>query len=189
MSEASIVQFVCFETAMSFDDFSKMWEQYLPARKRGSEDAILKQQVSTRARYKFISKHIMPQSDFRFVFSKIKTSPVAIGSPVPPEQHLRVVQAGGYMPVQIDYNASVSDKLVEIVVFINKEEFNISAYKELLPHNYLNIYEAYFESCLFPYILEYFIEESETDNFIKQLKSLPKSPELGVYKDCVVLQG
>jgi hypothetical protein len=59
-------------------------------------------------------------------------------------------------------------------------------FKKLELYEDLNIYQAYFESSAYSYILEYFVTDKLVDSFLLQLKTLCNDDEIGVYKECAL---
>lgn len=180
MNKDSIIQFVCFETNIDVNEFLSAWEKYFQKAIIKPGENNLKEQMLSKGRYRYVSKHISSQDDdFKFVFSRQKQSQMIFTS------NLRIVQAGGYIPVQIDFDAiPEEEELVEIIVFINKDEFSIDSYRELGTGLLMNIYEAYYENCMYPYIIEFCVEPAEADRLVPLLKQLPRNPDVGMYKEC-----
>jgi hypothetical protein len=165
MKKDSIVHFVCFITDLDLEEFHVKWELYAKRFTTGKEARILQQNGETKGRYKYVSKHVCPNEDFRFTFMKGRTSEHF------PEQKVKVVEAGGYSPVQIQClnNGDAGD--VRILAFINHNEPGTDYYRQLTMYHYLNIYEAYYESCAYGYILEFFISPTDASELLLQLKA------------------
>lgn len=180
MKKETIVQFVGFITNLEIDEFIEKWEPFAK-RFMNHDNTTLQQQAETKNRFKYISQHHWPQQDFQFSFMEGRTSDYF------PEHFVKVVQAGGYTPGQIEYNGWEDNGLVKVMAFIGHRETDISFYKEQTLQRYLNIYEAFYESCAYAYIMEFFVEEIHAMNLIRHLKTRNRI-EAGLYKECLVAQ-
>jgi hypothetical protein len=175
MKDNTIVQFVCFQTEIETDTFFASWEQY--AKSLGKDlEVILHESQSQKNRFQFVSRHTSAQEDFRFVFVKGRR-PEHFG-----EHHVRVVQAGGYHPLQIECGREANPDETKILVFLLREN-TLPAYKELKGDHRLNIYEAYYESSSYPYILEFFVPDRSLADFLRYLKQSDLDHDMGVYKE------
>ena len=103
-----------------------------------------------------------------------------------PEHTAKVVQAGGYVPVQVQSLNDEDKNDVKVIAFITNPETDFSFYHRQT-YRHLNIYEAYYESCAYSYIMEFFIQEPEAGALVKQLKTKP-GIEAVIYKECSVLE-
>jgi hypothetical protein len=180
MKNDTIFQFVCFITNLDFEAFAPRWEHYAKRFMRKNVETTLQQQSETKGRFKYISQHEWPQEDFQFAFMEERK-----GSEHFPEHNVKVVQAGGYTPVQIEcrHNETAGD--VKIMAFISHRENDIDFYRQLSLYRYLNIYQAYYESCSYAYILEFFVEETNVADMMQQLKARA-GIEIARYKECLV---
>jgi hypothetical protein len=185
MKEDAIFQFVGFETALSLENFTVQWENF--ARrffKKNVHSITLQQQVTTRSKFKYISRNKWPRESFSFVFMEGRISDHF------PAHEVKVVQTGGYMPMQIeaeDSSAAMDD--IKVLAFITDERADLDAFR-LLPCRSLNIYEAYYESCLYAYVLEFYVsEEVEATDLVATLKKQYAHLEIGMYKESLVLEG
>ena len=177
MKKDTIVQFVCFQTDIELETFVLSWEQYANSLGKDMDVSLLQQ--SGKCRFKYVSRHTSLRDDFHFVFVKGRK----------PEHFndcsVRVIQAGGYIPVQIECNHEAKAKETKILVFLHSHA-DLSVYKELKPYNHLNIYEAYYESSSYSYIMEYFIADAQATTLLQQLKDLGTGNEIGMYKECLL---
>ena len=178
----NIVQFVCFETNLEFEKFIVNWEHYAKKFESKEVKTNLLEQVNTKNKFKYVSQHMAPQDELQFTFMKEKKSVIL------PESKIKVVQAGGYKPIQMESSHHEDPNATKILLFLAKSEYDIAPYKKLA-YQALNIYEAYFESCNYSYILEFFVNEEAGEELIKELKSTLHNPEIGMYKECVVVEG
>ena len=178
MKKDSIVQFVCFITQLEPDEFAGTWEHYAKRFMTKAKAITLQQESDVNARYKYISQHEWAGKDFRFAFMEGRNSEHF------PEQKVKVIQAGGYMPMQIQYKGKTENGNNKVMAFIGHKETDIEFYKSLPYYRHLNIYEAYFESCTYAYVLEFFSPESAVTDLLQQLKGRP-SVEAAAYRKCV----
>ena len=179
MKENTIVQFVGFETTAEPNAFMLLWDEYISA---FSPDVsvTLHQQAGLKGRFKFMSKHIWPVADFQFTFKKGRHLGFA-------EKEARVVQLGGYMPVHIECIRDTDAGDLKLMLFLNHGEAGIALLKKLKMYRYLNIYEAYYESCIYADILEFFVEESSLDDLISNIKTIVDHPQIATFKESLVL--
>ncbi len=173
-----IVQFVGFITNLGFDEFVVKWEPFTKRLMNKHGDMMLQEQVEKKSRFKYVSQHEWPQEDFQYAFMEGRRSETF------PEHFVKVVQAGGYSPVQIEYKQS-DNGLIKVMAFIGHNENDINFYKQLSTRHHLNIYEAYYESCTYGYILEFFTKESQAEDLFRQLNDRI-GVEAGMYKESLV---
>ena len=179
----SIVQFVGFETAMSPDDFTAQWERFAKRFfKQDIHTITLQQQVVTRSRFKYISRNEWSEDNFQYNFMGSRASDYF------PDHRVKVVQTGGYLTIQLENSDHPDSDIIQVLAFITDEKASIDACRSL-PHKYLNIYEAYYQSCQFAFILEFYVPENESGQLVTDLKKLYHSTEVGLYKECLVLEG
>lgn len=181
MSKDSIIQFIGFITSLETEKFLAQWEPYAKDFNKitSPENMTLQQEVNEKSKYRFISLHEYKNHDFEFNFMKGKSSVYF------PEQKVRVVQAGGYAPVQIGSKYQNQHRDVKILVFLSHDEYDIAFYQELSSHKSLSIYRAYYESCAYGNILEYYTAEEDAGELLQQLKMRPCA-EAAAYKDCLL---
>lgn len=177
MKKDTIVQFVGFITRLDFDEFVTKWEHYAKQFMADPEEMIL-QQGSGTSRYKYLSQQECPEDDFRFAFMKGRNSEHFA------EHKVKVAQTGGYIPMQVQCkHAQKGD--VKVIAFVSHNENDISFYSRLSLYRHLNIYQAYYESCAYAYILEYFTPEKDVAELLQQLKT-KIGTEAALYKECLV---
>ena len=179
MNINAIVQFECFETSVPLDEFVSSWKYYA-RRFVGKNADVTLQQCGTKNRFKYVSQHESAEDNFRFAFMKGRYSPNF------PECNVRVVQAGGYTISQRECMHDNDPDDVKIMVFI-KHEKEMLSYQQAPSYRYLNIYQSYFESCLFAGVLEFYVEKIHANDFIKWIHSFLKDTEGGIYNECLVL--
>jgi hypothetical protein len=180
MIKDSIIQFVCFTTNLGTGEFIAEWEPYAkklhPKRK---EPNLLEQAGNGKNKFRYLSRHEWSDRDFHFSFLNEKKSELFT------ENRVRVVQLGGYVPLPSEKIISKQDDDALLVAFISHSETSIDFYKQLPGFHQLDIYQAYYESCAYGYILEFHIAEGGAEELLLQLQQRP-GIETGVYKECAV---
>ena len=176
----AIVQFVCYETTMNTEEFIVQWERFTKRFLNKGIEVTLQEQMQLKSKFRFVSRNIWPQDSFQFVFMEGRLSHNF------PEGHVKVVEAGGYTPLQVQCNHAKGDT-VKVMVFTKNPQTDIEAYKKIAGYRYLNIYEAYYESCRYVYIFEFFVKESDVNAFREQLDLQNNLAEIGVYKEYTML--
>lgn len=179
MNTNTIFQFECFETNVLLEEFVLRWEHYAKRFVNKNAEVTL-HQSNAKNKFKYISQHERPEDTFQFTFMNDRYSENF------PECDVKVIQAGGYSVLQMQCLHDNDPNDVKIILFA-KNETDVRSYKQIPRYLYLNIYQSYFESCLFSYILEFYVEEIRVDDFIKWIKTLPAESEAGIYKECLVL--
>ncbi|MDP4263875.1 MAG: hypothetical protein Q8941_15210 [Bacteroidota bacterium] len=179
MKKDTIVQFVCFITDIGLDEFMPKWERYAKRLMKGNAEMTLQQRGETKTRFRYISQHVWPDQDFRFTFMNERQSEHF------PEHNVKVVQAGGYLQVQAEGQQQEDNGDHKLVAFIGHNENDIDFYRRLSCYRFLNIFQAYYESCLYGYVLEFIVSETDIDELVQLLKQR-SGVETGIYKDCLV---
>ena len=162
MSNLNIVQFVCFETTLDSDQFSKRWEEY--RRSVNSDIDVTLQQCDEEKVYKYIAQHRDTENELRFVFSK-RAGPSRIR-----REAVSVKQAGGYLVLQSERTSETKADESKIFVFLISPRVDLNVYREVTAYLKLNIYEAYYENCSYTNILEYFVKNKCVQELLEQLK-------------------
>ena len=181
MQPDTVVQFVCFETSVNTEEFIPRWEYYAKYFCNKNVEVTLQEQTNTKSKFKYVSQQKCPEDNFQFAFMKGRLSENF------PDCSVKVFQAGSYMPVQIECIHDTDTHDVKIIFFINGPESDITLYKQVPFYRFLNIYEAYYESCSYQYILEFFVEELHARDLMRQLKLRTSDAEIGMYKECLIL--
>ena len=180
MKKDTIFQFVCFITNLGLDEFAPKWEHYAKRLMNKKTEPALQQQVNgTKNRYRYISQHAWPDKDFQFSFMDERRSEHF------PEHNVKVVQTGGYIPLHVDKRRPEEDGDAKLISFISHNETDIDFYRQLSLYNHLNIYQAFYESCAYGYVMEFFVPEKDADELMLQLKQRP-GVETGIYRECFV---
>jgi hypothetical protein len=180
MKKDTIFQFVGFITNLGADEFAPKWEQYAQRlNMKKAEPSLLQQVPGTKSRFRYISRHEWPDQDFQFSFMDDRKSEHF------PEHNVRVVQTGGYVSLHVEKRLPEEDGDVKLISFISHNENDIDFYRNLPLYHHLNIYQAFYESCSFGYVMEFFVSEKDTDDLLLQLKQRP-GVETGIYRECFV---
>ena len=180
MKKDTIFQFVCFITNLGQDEFAPKWEQYAKRLNIKKAEPSLQQLVpGTKSRFRYISRHEWPDQDFQFSFMDERKSEHF------PEHNVRVVQTGGYISLHVEKRQPEEDADLKLIAFISHNEVDIEFYRKLPQYHHLNIYQAFYESCSFGYVMEFFVSEKDADDLLLQLKQRA-GVETGIYRECLV---
>ncbi len=180
MIKTPIVQFVCFVTDLSLDGFLPEWEHYAKRLMSKKCEPVLHQLVTgSNSRFRYISQHEWANADFQFSFINEKKT----GHFQDPKT--RVIQIGGYIPVEPQSPGKGEEGDIKLIAFINHNETDIDSYRQLSGYHHLAIYQAYYESCSYGYVLEFFVPENEADELMQQIRQ-KQCVEAGSYRECLV---
>jgi hypothetical protein len=180
MKKDTIFQFVCFDTPLGINEFLPQWESFAEKFLGNRASTIsLHQQEADKNKFRYVSKNEWPSDDFQFVFQKAKVSDKFSAGQV------RVLQAGGYSPLQIEHEKKAGKGEVKILAFVNDTRTDLKFYRELKTYHYLNIYEAYYENSQFSYVLEFFVKEADAPGIVDQLKKQSQQIEALLYRECM----
>ncbi len=181
MKKDTVVQFVGFVTNLNLDDFAPKWEYY--AKKlltKKQEQTGLQQQVTdTKNKFRYISQHEWSDTSSNFSFMNEKRAEHF------PEHNVKVVQAGGYISLQVQNKSAEANGCNKLIAFISHNETDIDFYRGLPLPRYLNIYQAFYESCHYGFVIEFFVPETDTDELLQLLKQR-SGVETGIYRNCLV---
>ncbi len=182
MKKDTIIQFVCFATNLELDEFVPKWDRYAKKLLNKKPVPTLQQQVAkTKNKFRYVSQHEWPDQDFHFTFMTEKWSEHF------PEHNVRVVQAGGYIPLEEKKRQPGEEGDIKLVSFVGHDENDIEYYRQLPLYRKLYIHQAYYESCSFGYVMYFFVSDAEVDELLHILKQRP-GVETGIYKECLVAQ-
>ena len=181
MKKSILVQFVCFITNLEPDEFAPKWERYARKLIDHNPETALLQQVETKSKYRYISQHDWEDRDFHFSFMNDRRSEHF------PEHNVKVVQIGGYTLLLTERRKHIDNSdSTKLIAFISHEEYDVDFYRNLTLYSKLNIYQPYYESCSYGYVMEFFVPGNDADDLAKQLKER-KGVELGTYKECMLV--
>ena len=180
MVKNTIVQFVGFATNLDADRFISDWDGYAKKEMHKKYEPVLLQQLpQTKHKFRFISQHEWPDTDVRLSFKNQKRSAYF------PDQSVQIIQIGGYMPVQFKKGNPDKDGDTRVLAFVGHNENDLDFYRQLPNHNRLNIYQAYYESCAYGYVMEFFLKEKDITPLLVSLKQR-SGVETAVYSECLV---
>ena len=179
MKKDTLVQFVCFITDLDFSEFITKWDFYAAQFTNNHSQMTLQEKFESRSKFKYVSQHECPDRDFEFAFMKGRNSGHF------PEHKAKVIQAGGYMPLQLESPQKKEKGIVKLMAFVSHDETDISFYSQLPLYRHLNIYQAWYESCLYAYVMEFFVQETHASELLRQLKTRDGA-ESGLYKECTL---
>jgi hypothetical protein len=175
-----VIQFVCFATKIAPDQFISEWESF--AKKLGhkkQEPVLLELANDVKNKYRYVSQHEWPGADFHFSFMTESRSEHF------KEHSVRVVQVGGYMPLLPGKKYTEEDGDVKLVAFLSHSENDIDFYRQLPLFRHLDIYQAYYESCTYGHILEFYIAEANAGELLLLLQQR-HGVDAAIYKECAV---
>jgi hypothetical protein len=180
MIKATVIQFVCFATKLGPDQFIPEWDLFAKKLKYKKQEPVLLELASeVKNKYRYISQHECPGADFHFSFMTESRSDHF------KEHRVQVVQAGGYMPLPSGKKYREEDGDVKLVAFLGHKENDIDFYRELPLFRHLDIYQAYYESCTYGHILEFYIADANAEELLRQLYQRP-GVDAAIYKECAV---
>jgi hypothetical protein len=182
MRQDTLFQFVGFETTVNLDDFTSQWENF--ARrffKKDIHSITLQQQVKSKNRFRYMSINEWPQDNFRFSFMDGR------GSDYFPDHRVKVVQAGGYAPIHLECESHTQEEM-KILLMLHEDQVNHTDFLKM-PYHFLNIYQAYYQSCLYSHIVELFVSDGQDIELYDCLKKRFPHSDAGMYRECLVLEG
>lgn len=177
MRENKIVQFVSFETLLDTEQFIIQWEQFTKPDR--SDQEITLQQSKKNDLFRYIAQHRYTVGKFDFVFSKARRSPHSPATPI------RIEHEGGYSVLQLQRMNEARENESKIFAFVTSPSTDLNIFRQLSLNGKLNIYEAYYESCQYAYILEYFVKNEKAADLLHQLQER-NTVETGIYRECVM---
>lgn len=175
------MQFVCFETTIGQSEFMPMWEKLLSDMHNKKAVRGILNKATAKTKFSYVSKHYWPQDDFQFSFKKERHRAERF-----PESRVRVVQAGGYIPLKAEYKLQDDEEIFKVVVFCTKPDADISLFTDVQPCQHVNVYQAYYESSTYAYIFEYFVAEEDAVVLQRQLKEQFPDIDSVIYRACMV---
>ncbi|HEY6505511.1 MAG TPA: hypothetical protein VIZ28_16165 [Chitinophagaceae bacterium] len=179
MKKDTIVQFVCFVTNLHSDEFAPLWDRYAKRlSNKKTESALQEHMPETKSKFRYISQHEWTDRDFHFTFMNERRSEHF------PEHNVKVVQAGGYLPLEVKRKYTEKDGEVRLIAFISHDENDLDFYRGLPLYKHLNIHQAFYESCTYGYVMEFFVPEDDADELVRHLKQR-HGVETGIYKECL----
>ena len=181
MKKDTLYQFVCFATNLNIDVFSPEWERFAKKLKgKKNEPGLQQQAADSKARYRYVSQHEWPDHDFNFKFMGDRKSEHF------PDHPVRVVQIGGYAPMKPGKRFTAEDNQVRLIAFLGHNNTDIDFYQTLPFVQHFELYQAYYESCHYGYVVELFVQEEDAEELLTQLNQRP-GLEAGIYRESLVV--
>jgi hypothetical protein len=166
MANDNIIQFVGFITDLDTDVFLEEWEYYSKECITVPGTTLLQQEIKANSRFKYLSQHRLKEAGLMFAFAKGRNSRNLKA------HRIKIVQVGGYIAQKLVSKCTNDDFDIKIMVFINHHVSDIDQYLRLFPRNQLNVYQEYYENCLYSHILEFFSIEKDVPDFLLKLKTM-----------------
>jgi hypothetical protein len=178
MKKDTLVQLIGFITTLEQDDFTANWELFAGRFIRHDVKTSLQRNAGPKARYKYISWHQWAQDDLQPAFAKKKRSESF------PEHMVKLVEFGSYMAEQP--NISTGHKgLTKVLAFVGEEGNDVDFYTQAGLQQSVNVYQAYYQSCTYASVYEYWVEPKNCEALIQHLKT-KHGNEVAAYVDCPV---
>ncbi len=173
MKQAPIVQFNCFSTQLDQHAFMHHWDHY--AETETIHDLLLlKLSAETKGRFQYISRQ-------RWEQKAAERKPARHFQ----EATIKMVSAGGYALSDTHQRRKEPGSSIRLLAFLNINEIDIEPYVLSPLYTKLNVYQAWYESCLFSYVLDFNVPASCVEE-LKQLLQTSRGVEIGIYKECLV---
>lgn len=177
MTPNTKVQFVTFETSLSAEPFMKRWKEYKRSSK--SDTDVTLQQSKHKGIFRYIAQHRFNSEEVQFSFTKDRAASSV------PQEIIKSNKAGGYTMLQAEQLTEAGPNECKVFAFITDPRADLRIYRELCQKGKLNIYEPYYLSCKFAYILEYFINNNQAEVLVDQLKNLDTA-DVALYRKCSI---
>jgi hypothetical protein len=177
MTRNTKVQFVLFDTILSFEPFINRWKEY--GRSPKSDADVTIQQSDHNGAFRYLAQHRFAHDEAQFVFTKEK--PV---SRIPRESiHLNI--AGGYSVLHAERLTGCNPNERKVFAFINDAAADLEIYKRLSPEGKLNIYQPYYHDSRYQFIFEYFVKSKKAEDLVQQLKKAGTA-DVAIYRECKI---
>lgn len=177
MKKDSLVQFIGFITNLEQDDFTANWELFAGRFIRSDVKTTLQRNASPKARYKYISWHEGIQEDMP-AFAKKKRSESF------PEHMVKLVEFGSYVADQ-PHQHKAQNGLSRVFAFVGEESNDADFYTQTGLQQFVNVYQAYYQSCTYASVYEYWVSAENRDALVQHLKTRHGN-EVAAYVDCPV---
>lgn len=173
----TIIHFIGFATRLEAEQFIPAWDQYAKKEMfRKKAPLLLQQEHAGRNKFNYLSLHSWPETETHFSFTKSDKGGYFH------EMAVQVVHIGGYLPLQSTNNSLHKELDNRLLVLAGHNE-NDPGFYSSLPFSFrLNSYQAYYESCVYGYIFEYFAPEAELEEIMNALKQRAGTERI-LYKD------
>jgi hypothetical protein len=180
MKNNSVVHFVGFVTNLEPGEFVPLWESYAKRLMKKETVALQQLQVATsKKRFRYISQHECHDGNIYFSFMKGNRSEYFT------EHNAKVIQIGGYQQVQTERGKSKNGRDLKLLALLDVEKADLGFYSGLSLYSHLTVYEAYYESCMYNFILEFSVSENDVELLEQQIK-LQSNAEAGICRECKI---
>jgi hypothetical protein len=126
-----------------------------------------------------VAQHRCDSTGFQFLFTKeAKSSRLK-------ETEIKTRLIGGYSILHTERTHEAKTGENKVLAFLIHSDADLNCYQQLKVPNKLNICEAYYENCVYAYILEFFVKHEYTSELVEQLKQ-HRAVEVGIYKECAL---
>lgn len=176
MEKDSIIHYVGFITRLPSTEFIDQWSAYAREFKSLEGAATLQGKEDDKGRFKYISQHEFSEEEFRFAFTSERQSGNF------PDQKARVVMLGGYTPVKIGCQYWDDGKHFKIMLLFNHERIDMDYYESLAANGQLNVYQPFYENCVYQLIMEFFVPEEKVTGLISGVTERKEGVDISVYK-------
>jgi hypothetical protein len=182
MTENSIIHFVGFITQLHQEEFIDQWLKYARSfpPNPGDDTVTLQERLKPPGKYKYVSQHVFNEEEFHFSFMKKRDSDNF------PDQKAKVIMMGGYTPTQIGNGRWNEDEDTKMLVFLPHSVNDISSYSDQLPGLSFNIYQPFYESCTYGYILEFFVPKTKAVELVPEIRGWKNNDDISMYHKCNV---
>lgn len=182
MATNSIVHFIGFVTPLDAETFIPAWESYAKkAMNRKKAPVLLQLENGSRHKFSYMSLHTWPETEAHFSFTKADKAGHFH------EMQVQLVHIGGYLPME-QTNVNLQKEMDCRLLVMSSHNENDPDFYSTLPNKFrLNRYQAYYESCTYGYIFEYFATETELEEIMQTLKQRAGT-ERHLYRDCLAAQ-
>lgn len=174
MKTKPITQFISFDTRLDQEAFDQVWAQLEPAH----GDVVVQQQKAKNNKFRYWAQYNVNPNELDFLFDSPRKGVNA------PMGDVRRKNAGGYSFLQRERQEEAGEDESKVLIFLTDPAPNLDSFREFRVHGKLNIYEAYFESCTYSYILELYVKDHYVQDVLNQLKIFTAFAEAGIYKEC-----
>jgi hypothetical protein len=177
MKKDSIIHFVGFTTRLESDKFIYQWTRYaqqIPS----VPGVVLQAQTKGKSRYHYVSQHECQEEDFRFSFMKGRESESF------PEQSAKVVMLGGYSPVMIGQDHWDRKWDTKVLMFFTGNILSSHFYYDMVQNVRPNIYQPFYENCLYTNIIEFAAVEKDALILADWLTKKSEDADISIYTRC-----
>ena len=178
MNSNSIIHFVGFNSRLNREEFIDQWTQYAKNFTSTPGSVTLQEKNGKQGRFNYISQHVFEEEDFRFSFMKDRASENF------PEQRGKVTMLGGYSPARIGHTTWREKTEIKVLVFLTNDRTDAEYFPSLYQTSSLNIYEPFYENCVYSRIVELFYSKAAFAAISDELLKRKDGEEISIYDRC-----